>query len=138
MGGEHRPLAQSVAGWTCPRCGRRFGRRNQSHECAPALSLEEYFGTGLALERPVFEAVRAHLETVGPVHVEPVSVGILIKRVRTFAELRPMTDRVRLSVLLSRTLDHARIARRVRTSGGRVGHFVDLRSADEVDDEIRS
>jgi hypothetical protein len=49
-----------------------------------------------------------------------------------------MTDRVRLSGLLSRTLDHARIARRVRTSGGRVGHFVDLRSADEVDDEIRS
>jgi hypothetical protein len=27
----------SVAGWTCAQCGRQFGRRNQSHECAPAI-----------------------------------------------------------------------------------------------------
>ncbi|MGZ6979417.1 MAG: DUF5655 domain-containing protein, partial [Acidimicrobiia bacterium] len=71
--------------WTCPSCHRQFGRRNQSHECAPAITLEEYFSTGPARERPIFEAVIAHLETVGPVHVEPVSVGIFIKRSRTFA-----------------------------------------------------
>ncbi|HWI03138.1 MAG TPA: hypothetical protein VNT52_04820, partial [Acidimicrobiales bacterium] len=55
------------AGWSCPRCGRRFRRRGQSHECAPAMALEEYFSTGPSHERPVFEAVMAHLETVGPV-----------------------------------------------------------------------
>lgn len=85
----------------------------------------------------MFEAVLAHLETVGPVHVEPVSVGILIKRVRTFAELRPRPDRVMLSVLLSRTVQHPRIAKRLRTSGRRVGHFVELRSPGDVDDDVR-
>jgi len=29
--------------WTCQKCDRRFGRRNQSHECAPALTVSEYF-----------------------------------------------------------------------------------------------
>jgi hypothetical protein len=73
--------------WTCPECGQQFGRIRQGHECAPALSLEEYFSTGPARERPIFEAVLRHLETAGPVHVEPVSVGIFLKRSRTFAEL---------------------------------------------------
>jgi hypothetical protein len=44
------------------------------------MSLEEYFSTGPAHERPVFEAVIGHLEVVGPVHVEPLSVGIYLKR----------------------------------------------------------
>ena len=77
--------------WRCPKCDRQFGRRAQSHECAPAMALEDYFATGPPHERPVFEAVMAHLRQVGPVHVEPVSVGIFLKRSRTFAELRPRT-----------------------------------------------
>ena len=54
------------------------------------MSEAEYFATGPVHERPVFEAVMAHVETLGPVHVEFVSVGIFLKRARTFAELRPM------------------------------------------------
>ena len=64
------------------------------------MSVEEYFSTGPPFERPVFEAVMAHLATVGPVHVEPVSVGIFLKRSRTFAELRPMTKWVAVSFTL--------------------------------------
>ena len=51
------------------------------------MTLEEYFSTGPERERPIFEAVMAHLDTVGPVHVEPVSVGIFLKTSRTFARL---------------------------------------------------
>src|SRR5438105_9317653 len=103
--------------WTCPRCQRQFGRRNQSHECAPAMSLDDYFSTGPERERPIFDAVMEHLDTVGPVHVEPVSVGIFIKRSRTFAELRPKQRWMALSFVLSRTVDHPKIARRMSGSG---------------------
>ena len=122
--------------WTCPECGRRFGRRNQSHECAPALSLDEYFSSGPAFEKPIYDAVAGHLRTVGPVHVEPVSVGLLFKKVRTFAELRPMRDKVRLGFLFSRPLTHPRIVRTERLSGVRVAYFVDLRTPDDVDDQV--
>src|SRR5215216_1048679 len=97
-----------VSGWTCPECRRRFGRRNQSHECAPGMSLEQYFATGQPLERAVYEPVAAHLESLGPIHVEYLSVGIFFKRLRTFAELRPMRNRVRLSFWLSRRLTNQR------------------------------
>jgi len=124
-------------GWTCPGCGRRFGRRGQSHECAPAMSVEEYFSTGPERERPIFEAVMEHLESVGPVHVEPVSVGIFLKRGRTFAELRPKTRWVALAFPHAGVLEDARIARRM-ASGSRTWYVVNLREPEDVDDQVRA
>ena len=126
-----------MAAWTCPECKRDFGRRNQSHECAPGMSEAEYFATGTTFERSVYEAVAEHLEAVGPVKVEYVSVGIFFKRARTFAELRPMRNRVRLSLVLSRRLKHPRIVKAYHGTGLRSAYFVDLRESADVDDEVR-
>ena len=63
------------------------------------MTVAEYFSTGLAFEKPIFDIVLAHLETLGPVHVEPVSVGIFFKQPRKFAQLRTMTKWVALVVL---------------------------------------
>jgi hypothetical protein len=124
--------------WTCPSCRRRFGVPGQGHECAPALTVEEYFATGPAHERPVFDAVLAHLAGLGDVHVEPVSVGIFFKRGRTFAQLRPMTRWVALHLVLPRVVRDPRIARKVQSQGRRHHHVVNLRSPADVDDEVRS
>ncbi|HWM02150.1 MAG TPA: DUF5655 domain-containing protein [Actinophytocola sp.] len=126
-----------MTAWTCPKCDRRFGRRNQSHECSPAMSLEDYFATGPPFERPIFDAVHGHLTTVGPVHLEPVSVGLFFKRSRTFVELRPMTRWVVLSFILSRSVDDPRITRRITISGHRTYHQTKLRSPADVDDQVR-
>jgi hypothetical protein len=126
-----------MSGWTCPDCGRRFGRRNQSHECAPAMTLAEYLATGPAFEPPIVHAVIDHLESLGPIHIEPVSVGVLVKRSRTFVELRPMVQWEALWIGLQRSLTSDRIARRLR-SGSRTFHAVHLQSADEIDDDVRS
>ena len=124
--------------WTCPQCQRRFRRAGQSHECAPAMSLEEYFSTGPAHERPIFEAVMRHLDTVGPVHVEPVSVGIFLKRAQTFAELRPKDRWVALSFSLPRRVEHERIIRKVVAYHGRYYHVANLRRPEDLDDRLRS
>jgi Domain of unknown function (DUF5655) len=123
--------------WTCPECGRRFSRRNQSHTCAPGMSREAYFRTGPPVEREIFEAVERHVASLGPLHIEYVSVGIFLKRARTFAELRPMRGRTRLSFLLSRRVTHPRFVRTDHGRGGRSACFVDLHDAAEVDEEVR-
>ncbi len=130
-----------MALWTCPSCRRRFGRSNQSHECAPAMTIGEYFSTGPPFERPVFEAVLAFVETLGPVHVEPVSVGIFLKTSRSFVQLRPLTKWVALGFSLDRSVDHPRIARRMAAQRGSrtptTYHIVRLRQPDDVDDVVR-
>lgn len=128
--------------WTCPECARRFGKRNQQHECAPAMELEDYFSTGPERERPIFDAVWAHLSTlVGDggdgVYLEPVSVGIFFKGRRTFAQLRPMTRWVALSFSLDRKLTSDRLSRKVMAHGGRYYHVINIADPSEVDDEVR-
>ena len=124
--------------WTCPDCDRRFARARQGHECSPAMTRDEYFSTGPPHERPVFEAVMAHLATVGPVHVEPVSVGIFLKRDgRTFAQLRPMLRWVAMSFSLDRRVDHPTIVRKVIAYGGRYYHVANLHRPSDLDDRLR-
>jgi Domain of unknown function (DUF5655) len=101
------------------------------------MTLEEYFATGPAFERPVFDAVIAHLETIGPVHVEPVSVGIFLKRVGTVAELRPMRRWVALSFTLQRVVRHPLIVRKpILNHGGRFFHAANIASPDDLDDNL--
>ncbi|HLZ69592.1 MAG TPA: DUF5655 domain-containing protein [Dehalococcoidia bacterium] len=123
--------------WICPRCGRSFGRANRPHTCAPALSLDAYFAGRPPAQRRVFDAVAAHVRELDGVEIEAVSVGILIKASRTFAELRPRRDRLALSLLLGRMLDHPRVRRHVRAGARGVAHFIDLHDTEDVDDEVR-
>ena len=125
-----------MAGWTCPECERRFRRAGQSHECAPAMSVEEYFSTGPPHERPVYEAVMRHLRTLGPVHVEPVSVGIFLKRAGGFAELRPMQRWVAVSFALPRRAGHRTIVRKVVPYNGRYYHIANVASPDDLDEAL--
>jgi hypothetical protein len=102
------------------------------------MSVEEYFSTGPQWERPIFEAVLEHLESIGAVHVEPVSVGIFLKLGKTFAELRPLTKWVALWFPHSSVIEDRRIARRVAVSAGRTWYVVNLRGPEDVDDQVRS
>ncbi len=101
------------------------------------MTLDDYFSTGPDRERPIFEAVMAHLRTLGEVHVEPVSVGIFIKRSKSFVELRPKQRFVALSFVLARRIEHPKIARKPITVGSRTYHVVNLRAPDDVDDDVR-
>jgi hypothetical protein len=122
--------------WTCPECQRQFRRTRQSHECAPAMALDEYFATGPPHERPVFDAVMAHLTTLGPVHVEPVSVGIFIKRDGSFMELRPMERWVAMSFPLRRQARHRTIVRKVMQWHGRYYHVANVTGPEDLDDAL--
>jgi hypothetical protein len=102
------------------------------------MSIDEYFATGPQFERPIFEAVLTYLETLGPMHVEPVSVGIFIKSTAGFVELRPMTRSVALWFPMSRRIVHPRIARKPSPSGRRLYHVIALNGPEEVDDQVRS
>ena len=102
------------------------------------MTLDEYFSTGPPHERPVFDAVHRYLSSLGPIFVEPVSVGVFLKKSGSFVELRPMTKWVAMSFPLQRTVVHGQIARKPIVAGSRVYHVVNLRSPDDLTDEVKS
>lgn len=123
-------------GWTCDECGRVFGRRGQSHDCSPGLTLEEYFETGPAHERPVFDEVMRRLEPLGPIHLDVVSVGIFLKNPGKFAELRPMQRWVAIWFPLRRRADHPTITRKVVGYGNRYWHVANVTRPQDVDNDL--
>ena len=122
--------------WSCPDCGRSFGREGQSHSCVPAGTLDESFRGRPDWYRDAFERVAAHLRGLGEVVVEPVQVGVFFKRARSFAELRPMKSALRVEFLLSRQLDDPRIAKALPMSTNRIAYVVDTHSLEEVDETL--
>jgi hypothetical protein len=100
------------------------------------MTLEDYFSTGPAHERPVFDAVMAALADAGPVHVEPVSVGIFLKNPHKFAELRPLQHWVGVAFSLGRVAHHRTIVRKVIPTGARYWHVANVASPADVDETL--
>lgn len=126
--------------WTCPSCRRSFRRTGQSHECAPAMTIEDYFSTGPSFERPVFDAVVQFVETLGPVIIEPVSVGIFFKKPSSWIQLRPKRTWVALSFPMRRDVRHRTIRNKPMTNGrdSSMQWFVaNLEVPRDLDDDLR-
>ncbi len=101
------------------------------------MTVDDYFASGPAFERPIFEAVRDHLRTLDPdVWFEPVSVGIFFKRRTSFVQLRTMTKWVAVAFNLDRRLSSSRLSRKVIEHAGRYFHVVNVADAAEVDQQL--
>jgi hypothetical protein len=126
-----------VARWVCPRCEREFNRARQAHTCVPGNTVAQTFAGSRAWQRPICEAMIELVETLGPVHVDAVGVGVFLKHQSKFAELRPMVRALSANLVLPRTVEHGRIVRRMVASPHRVWHCVRLTAVADVDDQVR-
>ena len=127
---------RGIGGWTCDACGRLFAKAGQRHDCAPGLTIDEYFETGPPHERPVFDEVMRRLAAVGPVHLDVVAVGIFLKNPARFAQLRPMRSWVAISFSLRRVARHPTITRKVVEHGARHWHTANVATPADVDDDL--
>src|SRR5262245_33230663 len=123
--------------WRCPKCKRSFGRKSQWHSCAPSRTVDDYFAKRPASLRRAFDAIARDVKKLGDVHIEPVKASVMIKRARTFAEVRAKGDELVLSFLLSRVLAHPRVTRTFRLSAHRTAHSVIVTKPSDVDRTVR-
>jgi hypothetical protein len=81
------------------------------------MSVDEYFATGPAFERPIYEVVAPFVETLGPVIVEFVSVGIFFKKPSGWMQLRPKRAWVSMTFPTRRAVRHRTITTKPMTNG---------------------
>ncbi len=89
-------------------------------------------------QRAVYDAILAHLQGLGPVHEDAVTVGVFLKRDRKLAEVRPRSRDVSLALYLPRPVRDPRIAKVLGPGGPRVVHFLFIRAPEEVDEQVRA
>ena len=120
-----------TAGWACPKCKRRFTRKNQRHAC----------GTGeradVLRNRPpeivaLYAALEKFVKSLGPVEFVTRERYVLLRSNRIFADLVIMSDALRLAIHLSRKVHHPLF---IKTGADRkqVTHVAKLHSLDEFE-----
>ena len=123
--------------WICPDCGARLISKNLWHSCG-SFTIEDLF----AGARPgVVELARKYvslLQSLGDVQVIPQKTRLVcVARVR-FAGLYPRKTGFRVGFALRRWLRHPRIVKTANYGPRWRGHFVDIRSEGDLDNELRA
>lgn len=121
--------------WTCPRCKRQFERRGQPHSCR-VYPLQLHFNekpAGRLLYNTFKKAVK---EQVGFFKTESLECCIHFVSSFTFAAVRIMKDKIRVSFTLGRKINSNRIYDRVQTSANCYLYGVDISSDTEIDNTL--
>jgi hypothetical protein len=122
--------------WTCPRCGRSFANRNQSHACATTLDLDHHLAGKDPEVVAIFRLLVALAERNGPVTVLPEKTRIAFQVRMSFAAFTLRRHWVDGHVVLARRLASPRF-RKVETFSPRNHlHQFRLERLEEVDEEV--
>ncbi len=122
--------------WACPYCEREFAVRRQAHTCVPGVTVDDSFAGRPPAQRAIYDLLRRHIDTLGPVHEDAVGVGVFLKRDRKFAEVRPMARALSVALVLPHPVGHPLLLRHATWSVERVWHVLRVRDPAEVDDAL--
>jgi hypothetical protein len=129
-GGGMEPL------WHCPRCGREFANRNQTHTCAPLGDLDRHFATSAPHVRATFDRVLEVVGALGPVTVLSEKTRIALHVRMSFAAFTPRRRWLNGHFVLPHRTGSPRFVRIETYSPRNVLHAFRLDSPADVDDEF--
>src|SRR4051812_31512740 len=121
--------------WRCPRCGRRFANRNQSHACG-RYRLRDHFVDRDPTVVAAFRALVAAARRNGPVTVLPEKTRIAFQVRMSFAAFTLKKHWLHGHVVLARRLDSPRFDKILIVSSRNQVHEFTLRGPAEVDEEV--
>src|SRR6476620_7587617 len=122
--------------WRCPRCGRRFANRNQTHTCGALRDLDHHFDGREPIVRELFDLVVTAVRAIGPVTVLPEKTRIAFQVRMSFAQVTPRKSWLDGHVVLARRLENPRFNRIETFSPRNHLHAFRIRGESEIDDEV--
>lgn len=122
--------------WVCPRCGRTFANRNQSHTCRALGDLDAQFTGKDPAVRDTFDRIIGVFAGLGPVSVLPEKTRIALHARMSFAAFTPHIHWLDGHVVLAERLESPRFTKVEVYSPRNILHAFRLREPAEVDAEF--
>ena len=123
--------------WTCPRCGRRFANRNQSHFCSAVKLADHFAGRDPSVVATFRKLVRVARRS-GRLTVVPEKTRIALQVRMSFAAFTLRRHWLDGHVVLARRRESPRFRHIDTISPRNHVHVFRLISPDEVDAEVAS
>jgi hypothetical protein len=124
--------------WTCPRCGRTFANRNQTHTCRGLGRVEEHLRGRAPEVVATYRALEAAIRALGPVDVLAERTRIAFHRRMSFAACTIRTRWVDAHVVLARRVRDPRFTSVQTFSRRNHLHAFRLLGPEDVDDRVRA
>jgi predicted transport protein/predicted RNA-binding Zn-ribbon protein involved in translation (DUF1610 family) len=123
--------------WPCPKCGKLYVTPNISHACARYTEAERLAGKS---EHAVwlYRRVVKMLRECGPVRIVPGKTRIAFQARMRFGGVVVQRNALRLAFLLTRPVEHPRIAGVTAYNPRTFGHTVVIRNADDLDAQLHA
>ena len=126
-------LAETL--WQCPKCGRLFRHKNQSHSCV-SYSIEGHFQGKAPYLKEIFDYLLEKLQCFGTVRVDAVKSSINLAGKSHFGGIHVLKESLNLGFLLTKRLDNKRVFRIENVGENRYGHHVKLTGKDDINEEL--
>ena len=121
--------------WTCPKCGRRFANRNQSHSCGH-YSVKKHLKGKSPQVIALYEQFVKLVEQCGPIVIAPTKTRIGFQVRMIFAAVSLREGGLDCHVVLSRLIENPRFTRIESISTRNHVHHFRIESLEELDDEV--
>jgi hypothetical protein len=122
--------------WTCPRCGRTFANRNQTHTCAVLGDLDRHFLNTEPAVRAAFDRALDVVSALGPVEVLAEKTRIALHVRMSFAAFMPRRRWLDGHLVLARSVSDPRFRKVEVFSPRNVLHAFRLAGPSDVDAEF--
>lgn len=115
--------------WICPKCSRRFRRKNQRHACGTGEGENVLRGRPAVLVE-LYACIEAFVKSLGEIELVTRDRYVLMRSNRIFADLVVMSDALRLAIHLPREVKCSLF---VKVVAGRrhVTHVAKVRTEEE-------
>lgn len=123
--------------WTCPRCGRSFANRNQSHFCSD-VTLDSHLARCDTAVVETFRRLREAAERAGPFKILPEKTRIAFQVRMSFAAFTLHRHWIDGHVVLAHRRESERFRRVQVVSPRNQVHQFRLHDPAEVDAEVES
>jgi hypothetical protein len=123
--------------WQCPKCGRLFANKGQSHSCI-SYSIYDHFQGKPASLRQTFDFLLTRISQFGPFRTDSVKSAINITARFHFVMLYVLRNSLKLEFALDRKLNSERITKTQKLGANRYSYFVKVADKEDIDDQLLS
>jgi uncharacterized protein YktA (UPF0223 family) len=128
-------ITSKKALWTCPACGRKFERKNQSHSCK-IYPLEKHFEGKVEGEK-LYENLKHKLKkAIGSFKIQSLECCIHFDKKSTFSTVKIFRNKIQVEFSLSNKIINERVLKVVQLSANKYLHFTNITNTNEIDNEL--
>ena len=118
-----------TASWACPKCKRRFTRKNQRHACGTGEGENVLRGRSTELIA-LYASIEAFVKTLGRVEFVTRDRYVLLRSNRIFADIGVMSSALRLAIHLPQKVEN-QLFKKVVADRRHVTHVAKIQSEQE-------